>query len=170
VRSAAAVGLAAVALGLAACGGSGAPSAGGGPGRDAGVAPRGGQAMVDAQLAFARCMREQGVEFPDPGSGGFEMEPKPGSEPKLEAAERACAKERKAIADAVPPRSEEEMEADRDATLRFARCMRREGQEVADPGPRGGGTAVTVPPGSKSDPAFQRAQARCEGELRDAAP
>ena len=164
--------LAAAALLLGACGGSGDPRGAGRPaaGSDA-VAARGGQAMVDAHVAFARCMRRQGIDFPDPKPGeGFEVGPETAPPARLREAEEACADERRAIAGAAPRQSPRELAAHRDATLRFARCMRQEGLDVPDPGPGAGGTAVSVPPDAKSDPAFQRANRRCERLIRDVAP
>jgi hypothetical protein len=166
------LGVAAAAL-LGGCsGGSGDGGAPSGPSAGGSVEARGGQAMVDAQLAFARCMREQGVDFPDPkpGGGGFQVDPGSGSAKRFEEAERACADEARAVAEAAPRPSPDELQADREATLRFARCMRERGVDVPDPKPSEGGTAVSVPPGAKDDPAFARAQAGCEGELRDASP
>jgi hypothetical protein len=157
-------------LALGGCGGSedateGAAAGGGG------VAPVGGQAMLDAQVEFARCMRAHGVDFPDPKPGrGFELDPGAVGESRLKEAESRCSRESRAIRDAAPERSPEQLEQDRDATLAFARCMRREGQDVPDPEAGGGGTSVEVPADAKTDPAFQRAQERCDRRLRDAAP
>ncbi|HEX8742025.1 MAG TPA: hypothetical protein VF712_02720 [Thermoleophilaceae bacterium] len=161
----------ALALALAGCSGGESRETAAPASDQGGLSASGGQALVDAHLAFARCMREQGIDFPDPKpGGGFEVGPETASPERLKEAEEACAEERKAIAEAAPPPSEEELAEDRDATLRFARCMRGEGQDVPDPRPGEGGTSVSVPPNAKSDPGFQRAQRRCEGLIRDAAP
>ncbi|REE94970.1 hypothetical protein [Thermomonospora umbrina] len=53
---------------------------------------------VEAMRKFAKCMREHGVDMPDPGAdGGFAMRAKPGGkggvepdEKEFEAAEKAC--------------------------------------------------------------------------------
>jgi hypothetical protein len=132
-----------------------------------GVGAAGGRAMLDAQAALARCMREQGIDFPDPRPGrGFEFDP--GSDPALEerirAAERKCEEERRAIAESAPKLSPERTRREQEAMLRFARCMRGEGQDVRDPAApdAGGRIAVDVPAGAKTDPAFQRAARECE--------
>ncbi len=163
-----------VAAALAGCGGGDESDdqprtpAGGSSG---GVTARGGQALIDAQAAMARCMRRQGIDFPDPGAGrGIEFDPaKQGIDRRrLRAAEGKCARHRRAIAEAAPRLSAGEQQQARDLTLRYARCMREHGASVPDPraGGEGGGTAVEVPAGAKSDPAFQRAARKCEGILR----
>jgi hypothetical protein len=40
--------------------------------------------------AFAKCMREHGVDMPDPQDGRIELRKRKGTEKKVEAAERAC--------------------------------------------------------------------------------
>ncbi len=136
-----------------------------------GVRARGGQALVDAQARMARCMRRQGVDFPDPRPGrGFELDPGDTGVDvrRLRAAERRCARFARAVAEAAPRQSEQEQQRDRDMTLRYARCMRSRGADVPDPrvSGEGGGTAVEVPADAKSDPRFRRASAACEDILR----
>ena len=140
-------------------------------GRDAnGVTARGGQELIDAQTRMARCMRRQGIDFPDPGAGrGFEADAGAAGvdERRLRAAERKCARFARAISEAAPRPSAQEQQRTRDMTLRYARCMRAHGADVPDPRPNdeAGGTAVEVPADAKSDPRFQRAAARCEDLL-----
>ena len=137
-----------------------------------GVSARGGQAMVDAQTRMARCMRRQGVDFPDPGAArGFQLEQHgdgPVDARRLRAAERRCARFARAVAEAAPRPSEAEQQRARDLTLRYARCMRAHGADVPDPrvDGEGGGTAVDVPADAKSDPRFGRAAAKCKDLLR----
>ncbi len=140
--------------------------------RDAdGVTARGGQALIDAQARMARCMRRQGVNFPDPRPGrGFELDAGDTrvDERRLRAAERKCARFARAVSEAAPRPSAHEQGRARDLTLRYARCMRAHGADVADPRASGedGGTAVEVPADAKSDPRFRRAAAECEDLLR----
>jgi hypothetical protein len=136
-----------------------------------GVSARGGQAMIDAQTAMARCMRRQGIDFPDPTPGrGFAFDPGDGriDERGLRAAERRCARYQRAIAEAAPQLSEADTQRARDMTLRYARCMRRHGADVPDPraAGEGGGMAVEVPANAKTDPRFQEAARKCEDILR----
>jgi hypothetical protein len=82
------VGALALTLALAACGHGGA--------KTAGSAAGGSQNEAQAQLAWARCMREHGIDVPDPQitsdgidqQGPGRMDP---GDPRLTAAERACA-------------------------------------------------------------------------------
>jgi hypothetical protein len=112
-------------LGLAGCGG----------GRD-----NGGSGKVDPavaqhqqQLKFAKCMREQGLDYPDPqpavdGQAGAAGATKVDDPVKFEAALSAC---RKFLpeGDQVKPASPEDL-----AKLRaFAKCMRDKGLDFPDP-------------------------------------
>jgi hypothetical protein len=45
----------------------------------------------DQYVKFAQCMREHGVDMPDPGAdGGLVFKTKPGSREKLDKARQAC--------------------------------------------------------------------------------
>lgn len=158
---------------LAGCGGGAGGDEGGraSAGDSDAVRPRGGKALIDAQAAMARCMRRQGVDFPDPRPGrGFEFDPGGAGIDvrRLRAAERRCARYQRAIAEAAPQLSEAEQQRGRDLILRYARCMRAQGANVPDPRASGedGGMAVEVPADAKSDPSFQRAAKKCEAILR----
>lgn len=137
-----------------------------------GVSAVGGQAMVNAQLTFARCMRKQGIDFPDPGAKGFQFDPSSQgiSDERLKQAEQNCKTEARAIAEAAPKPDVQKLEEDRDAMLRFARCMREQDQDVPDPSLSQGGTSVSVPPDAKTNPEFQRASKKCEGLMRTGGP
>src|SRR5215203_5388579 len=82
----------------------------------------------EAALKFAKCMREHGVDMPDPqpGEGGQIMLGGPGmgpeDQPTMEAAQRACQK----ILESVrpPEMSEEQEQKFKEQALKFARCMR----------------------------------------------
>ena len=127
--------------------------------------------MIDAQLAFARCMRKQGLDFPDPGADAareFDPASQGVKETRLEQAEANCRKELEAVRDAAPRRSPDDLASDRERTLSFARCMREHGQDVPDPavGDESGGTSVSVPADAKTNPQFLEAQKKCESALR----
>lgn len=137
-----------------------------------GVAATGGQAMVDAQAALARCMRRQGVNVPDPGSAdGSTFDPAAAgvSEAELREAEAKCERERRALAEAAPRLTGADRRRAVALGLRYARCMRAQGQDVPDPSlsDESGGTAVELPGDAKSDPAFQAATKRCDHILRE---
>ncbi len=175
-----------LALGTAACGGSGADAqvatAGGGDSatKDAAVKDAKETDPEQAGLDFARCMREHGVDMPDPqsGGGGFikvgpgevagkAMRAGEGLPDDFAAADEAC---RHFLEDLIqeggPPMDAEAQ----DKALRFARCMREHGVDMPDPdfsgGPGGGGLRIEIgiggiDPGSET---FQAAQEAC-GEL-----
>ena len=122
------------------------------------------QAMAD----FAQCMREQGIDLPDPGAGD-EAGPVEitGDPEELQEAEEACAEYREAIR----PRDlgDEERQELKDAALAHARCMREQGIDFPDPQFGGdGGAMVQIGPGSGidfDDPDFRKAQEACRDTL-----
>ena len=171
--------LAAVALVAPACGGGGASGEGvasvsQGEGAASKSSPRGetGQRAKDtekAMLDFARCMRQHGVDVPDPKPGHegvrrFEAPtagtPVPGDGKFMEA-DKAC---RHLMGDAGPPQlSPEDHKQLQDAMLAFARCMRDHGVDMPDPQPGGGG-GIVAKVGEGADPrspAFQAAEKEC---------
>jgi hypothetical protein len=88
----------ALALAVAACGGggkaNGVASLGGANKPTATTSASGGNDRQMA-LAFARCMRQHGIDMPDPSpNGGIEVKGGPGTanpdSPKFKAAEQAC--------------------------------------------------------------------------------
>jgi len=149
------------ALALAACAGDGADT---GRNPSASAAER-----QEAALRFARCMREQGIDMPNPsaGPGGLvRIEPSVGTEPddpRAQRARRACARHLPRLDPQGVP--EEERREAQQAALRFARCMREQGVDMPDPGPQG---QVLFGPESgldPTDPRFQRAERACREAL-----
>jgi hypothetical protein len=108
---------------LAGCGSNGGGAAGGT------ASPTSAE---DAQVKFAQCMRQHGVNVPDPkpgGRGGVFISGKKGDEGKINAAMSACRKfAPKGNLDPNDPRV-------RDQMLKTAQCLRRHGVNVADPQP-----------------------------------
>ncbi len=150
------------ALGLAACGGDD-PSANGSTASQ----------RRDAELQFARCMREHGLNVPDPqpGQRGMRLSvPKGTSRDKVDAAQKACQK----YLDKVkpPPMSDADKKKFRDAALANAQCMREHGlPNFPDPtfGPDGG-AQIRLKRGTDLDPdsaKFQDAMKACEKLLPD---
>ena len=90
----------------------------------------------DAALAFAQCMREHGVDMPDPqvGSNGemsFSIGAGPGKldRSKVQEAQEACQ-------DLMPTglgKPGDIPQEQRDAMLAFAQCMREHGIDMPDP-------------------------------------
>jgi hypothetical protein len=150
---------AASAIALAACGDDPAPTA-----ADAKAKNR------QAELKFAKCMRDHGINFPDPvaGNGGrtFQKIDARGTTPeKMKAAEQACAKYRKAIRG--PQLSAAEQQEFKRMALANARCMREHGIDMPDPtfGSNGQAT-IKMRAGAggiePDDPRFKAAQEACE--------
>jgi hypothetical protein len=139
----------------------------------------------DAALAFAQCMRDNGIDMPDPqvgsngefritvngGPGSMDME-------EMQAAQEACQ-------DLMPGGGEpRELTAEqKDAMLGFAQCMRDHGIDMPDPEFEGGGmvrigggpgtnggntdTGPAFDPGSEE---FQAAAEACRGEFGEFLP
>jgi putative hemolysin len=158
IRSLAAAVLVVPALALTACGSDAAPAA-----------DREQQAR-DAQLAYARCMREHGVDMPDPQAGGERgltlVAPKGASPEELRRAEQAC---RKHLEDIEPPELTEEQKREfEEAALAHARCMREHGVDMPDPTfGENGAARIRVGKGGPdpNDPEVREAEEACRDKL-----
>jgi hypothetical protein len=158
-RSLAAALLAASALGLAACGDDEAPAASQSADRKA----------RDAELKFAECMRENGIDFPDPQDGpGLVKIGKDESPEELREAEKACEKFRKAIK--PPELTEAQQQEFKKRALEHARCMREHGIDFPDPTfSEDGGANIRLGPGrvDPEDDDFKAAEKECADKLGD---
>jgi hypothetical protein len=165
-------------LALAACGGSpdgdrvASLSGDGATGTTNGTAKDADRDPQQAALDFARCMREHGVDMPDPevddkgrvrvriGAGG----PGGGTRPdpaKLEAAQKACGS---LMGGGDGPGQLDP--AERDAMVAFARCMREHGIDMPDP--TGDGLLMRRDGEQGPDPEseqFQEAEQACDHHL-----
>ena len=127
----------------------------------------------EAQVKFAECMREQGIDMPDPQAGGkqtFKVGGDSGIEPEeFEEASKACEKYRK---DIRPQLSEEEQAEFKEKALEHARCMREHGIDFPDPTfSAEGGAQIRLGKGrvDPEDPDFQAAEKEC-GDLMAKGP
>jgi hypothetical protein len=163
IRLLAAALLAAGALAVASCGGDDAAD---------GSADRQAQSR-DAALKFARCMRDHGVEMPDPAQGGgrqtFKVGPGEDTTPEeLEEAQKACEKYQQEIE--PPELSEEQQEEFKEAALEHARCMREHGIE-SFPDPtfdENGAAKIQIDKSSgidPEDPDFKEAEKACQDKM-----
>lgn len=125
----------AAALTLGACGSS---DDGGDPATASSKRDKG----FEGALKFSRCMREHGVDMPDPqrvGTGGIKitggkMNP---DDPKTKAAEKACQKYMDVGGgETVDPARRARLQ---EAALKYARCMRQHGVDMPDPQMSGNG-------------------------------
>ena len=155
----------AAALALAACGDDGAA------GRDDSGSPA--DRAQQGALKFARCMRENGVDIPDPevgGNGLVKVGPGPGQgpdpeSPKTRRALEVCGKHLQQAGGEAP---DDAMSAKhRDAFVAYARCMRAEGIDMPDPGAGGGMVFKVGDPDAPNpeSPAFKAAHQACEEHL-----
>jgi hypothetical protein len=166
--------LLALPLAVTACGGADKPS---------GVASLGGSATpttsgskagggkdlsndLPQALAWARCMRQHGVNLPDPqlsGDGGIIQRFPRGvgkgpDDPKFRAAEQACRQYQPDGGQPGRPSPQEQQEA-----LAFARCMRQHGISMPDPQITAEGIVEQFPTGVDRDdkPRLRAAEQAC---------
>ena len=168
-----------LALVLSACGGSsdsdgvasltdttGQSEGNGSQGSGGGAASR--EEFERAQLEYARCMREHGVDMPDPVNGELELKSDRRNQKKVDEAHEACGS---ILEDAAPQLSEEQEAELREAALDYAKCMREHGIDMPDPTFReGGGVLMRMPQGAESDPQFDEAQEACQRILNAGKP
>jgi len=125
----------------------------------------------EASLKFAKCMRDQGLDFPDPkpdaeGNLRFQI-PRgaAGNREKFQSAAQNC---QQYLQDVRPQLTPEQQAEFRDAQLKFAKCMRAEGVDVPDPGAGGPGGGPGVFMGvDRDNPKFQAANEKCQHYLAD---
>ncbi|MFJ4406772.1 hypothetical protein [Streptomyces sp. NPDC088910] len=131
---------------LGACGGG---TDGGGT-ADTGKPTAKTKSFEDWQLAFSTCMRDEGIDFPDPGKGGLAVtESQDASE--MAALEKASTKCRGTLGDPPPVpgmenKTDEQLQED---ALKSAKCFRDNGVDVPDPGK--GVIGLTVPQDAPKD-------------------
>jgi hypothetical protein len=170
----------AAALAVGACGSSGD----GGGSKGSSRASQQDKAFEGA-LKFSKCMRDHGVDFPDPqraGSGGIKLTAKNinPNDPKTKAAQQACQKYMQiGGGETIDPARRARLQ---EAALKYARCMREHGVDMPDPkfsgnggltfqaGP-GGGKKSSGPRGglgaNPDSPKFQAADKACSHFLGD---
>ena len=149
--------LTAAALALGACGSD--------AGNDAG---RASNASSDGPLAYARCMREHGVDMPDPERAAdgklLFRGPEPGAgvgPDVLQRAEEACKEKLEAGVQVAP----EDRRDAQERGLKLARCMRERGIDMPDPDAEGRLQLRMGEGPDPSDPAFREAEQACEQEV-----
>jgi len=138
---------AAAALALGACGSSSDGGGGGAKGAS------GQDKAFEGALKFSRCMREHGIDMPDPqrvGKGGIKLSGGKAvnfNDPKMKSAQSACQKYMQiGGGETVDPAKRAKLQ---EAALNYARCMRGQGVNMPDPKLAGnGGLTFQVGPGS----------------------
>jgi hypothetical protein len=130
-----------------------------------------------AALEFTQCMRDHGIDMPDPDFsegrvgvqiGGPESDIDP-SDPDFQAAQEECGE---ILESARPQLSEEDQQAFQDAFLEYAQCMRDHGIDMPDPdfSEGGGGVRIGGPDSDfdPNDPDFRAADEECRPILENA--
>ncbi|GAA1285323.1 hypothetical protein Psi02_32200 [Planotetraspora silvatica] len=121
---------------------------------------------------FAQCMRDHGVDMPDPetdGKGGMRLrvDGEKGGEAKVQKAMEAC-RSLNPFGEKGPEVTPEQQEK----LLAFAQCMRDHGVDMPDPDFSGGGVKITGggPGFGPDDPKFQKATEACRDKLGQLGP
>jgi hypothetical protein len=142
--------------------GDGVASAGRGKGSATPSASPSKLSVQDSLLKFAQCMREHGVNMPDPevGSGGaISMRVGDGSDPaKTKAAQEACQQYMPSGGDSAKadPQQLEQLR-------KLAQCMREHGlPDFPDPGANGGMMIDKDSGINPDDPKFKAAMEACK--------
>ena len=123
-----------------------------------------------AMLDYAKCMREHGVDMPDPTFDGGRVTqkgPQKVNQAKLREADKACASIRGRV---KPPEiSDEKKEEFKQAALEHSKCMREHGIDFPDPVfDEDGGAQVRIGRGSGINPEsakFKAAEKACRGKM-----
>jgi hypothetical protein len=164
-----------LALGAAGCGGAdsgdGVATAGGGGDHEASAsATPGPMSDEERQVKFAQCMRDQGIDMPDPeiDQGRVRIQIPDGTDPQKARAAREKCKQYLPNGGERPKMNPQQL----DQMRRFAQCMRENGiPEFPDPNPDGG-IQIQASPGSHmnpDDPTFKAAEEAC-AKYRPAPP
>ncbi|WP_145499491.1 hypothetical protein [Streptomyces sp. CFMR 7] len=149
----------ALALSATAC--TGGDSDGGGSGtRNEGSASTTKKTDEDQALEHRKCLREQGLDIPEPKPGengmGVTIDGGSKSQKEMEKAFKAC--EGKAVGGG----RKELSQAEKDKMVAFARCMRKNGFDMPDPTFDGGAVAAMPAPQGKDMKKFEQANKACE--------
>lgn len=142
-----------LAFGLSACGSGNAGSGVASHSSGTASAPS-SLSPQDAQLKFAQCMRENGVNIPDPVPGQpIRLNDTNVAADKMEAATKTCQRYLQAggMLNPYDP-------AVHDAMVKFTECMRQHGVDIPDPAADG---KMQVPTGVPQDK-LQAAQQACQ--------
>lgn len=149
---------------LAACGNdkpsSGVASVDGGGKADPKASPSASMDPKDARLKFAQCMRENGVDMPDPSDDqkGVAIRMKKGQQDKMEPAMKKCRPILQA-GGVMPNMNDPKV---RDQMLKFAQCMRKNGVDMPDPTAEGGLMMRAQRADGASDDTMKKASEACK--------
>ncbi|TYB57231.1 hypothetical protein FXF51_41145 [Nonomuraea sp. PA05] len=143
-------------------GGADVASVSGGAGDKAVASAQPSADSQDKALKFAQCMRENGIDMPDPDSSGKMAMTFDAPQEKVQAAEEAC--RQYAPSGGQQIRDDPQMAEN---LRKLARCMRDNGVE-AYPDPEGSMMRITKEAGE--DPDLKAAEEKCQQQAADAGP
>ncbi len=139
-----------------------------------------GRPGEESELAHAQCMRDHGIDWPDPEFVDGEWEIRPGDgvdleSPAFKQAETECARVRQDVqpdaGEVVNPADRAQLEADMEVMLVFAACMRDHGIDFADPQfDDSGGIEGPAGPADGDWEAFDAAREACEAQTGSPMP
>jgi hypothetical protein len=171
------------AIALSACGSStstsSATSAAAAGGGAASTTTGSSTSTYEARLNYAKCMRANGVNVPDPSANGGPAGGAAGggggggafralrSSPNFAHASTACAKYRSAAFGFANISPTQRAEAQQEL-VKFAECMRSNSIDIPDPSTSsGGGFGIfrSIPSSERNSPAFQKAIKACSSTL-----
>jgi hypothetical protein len=125
----------------------------------------------DILVDFTRCLREEGVDVPDPDFDAAPGEARQRLEeagvdlddPRVQEAVQTC---QPLLAGILQSLSPEQIQGFRDAIVEYAKCMREQGIDLPDPD-FSGGFDIFGGAADPSDPAFQAANEVCSDVFSD---
>ena len=121
-----------------------------------------GKTDEDKMREFAKCMREHGIDMPDPTSGpngeraGIAIGGDGADQGKMDTAQKACKQFMPNGGEMKPPSAEE-----LDKMRQQAKCMREHGIDMPDPDPTGKGGAVSLGSPGDDQTKFEAAAKAC---------
>ncbi|CAM3782225.1 hypothetical protein KIPE111705_24685 [Kibdelosporangium persicum] len=124
-----------------------------------------GKTDEDRMREFAKCMREQGIDMPDPGPGGTMTAQRVEGEAEMEKMNKAGEVCNKLLPNGGKPKPLSPEELDKQRAQ--AKCMREHGINMPDPDPNNPGTAIDLGDGDQEK--LEKAFKECGGEGRVAA-
>ena len=113
----------------------------------------------DQMVKFAQCMRQQGIDIPDPQGGKLDITVSGGADTKakFDAALQVC---QKYMPKEMPGGASDK---DRDHALKMVECLRKRGINALDPPPGSAAVQVEGKPGDQSK--AEQAQQACQKEV-----
>lgn len=115
-------------------------------------------------LKFVQCMRENGIDMPDPGPDGrLRFQSKGGDQAKMQKAQEACRQYAPSMTDGQQdPKQLERMRE-------FTKCMREHGVDMPDPDPNNPGM-IKLDKGMADEDTLEAAQEACSDILQGSPP